>query len=295
MSDHSPDPARLSFRAGIGGEPIVSDIHATPALAFEPAPWGAWVVTSGGHPVAGDRLDVRVEVGVGCCAELRSYSPTVARSTKRPRKAAVSSTRTHVSVASDGMLTWVLEPGIGSDGSNHVSDSLIQLASNARLLWREEFLLERRFDEKPGTWRSRLRVTRDSWPVICTDLAIGPVSPLWESPAVLNGAGAVSLVVVVDPGQGASEWSSTRTTVGSATGMALPLSTPGIQLLAWGDDLVDCREAVERMLPACGVAPWVEARWHGEPGPVVPGLGGEDHLVVGGDAGLSGSGSRYQL
>jgi urease accessory protein len=285
MSGPAAITARLSFRAGIGGEPLAEEIQPSPAHAFEPAYWGAWIVGSAAHPVAGDDVGLQVTVGVGCCAEIRSYAPTVARRGRGGE--GTSHIKTHVRVTTDGMLTWLPEPGIASDGCDHTSESVVQLAANARLLWRDEFVLDRRVDEAPGTWRSRVRITRDSWPVICTELALGPASRLWDSPAVLHGSRAVSLVVVVDPGRPTSGWSSTRTTVASAAGVALPLSTPGVQLLAWGDDLADCRAAIEQMMPACGVAPWVEARWRGAPVPVVPGLGGEDHLVVGGDAGIS--------
>ena len=256
--------ASIRFRAGIGGEPVMQELQGSEAMTFQPTPWGSWLVTSAAHPVPGDRHSLRVTVGVGCCAEVRSLAATVAHpdpacpagDTPEP-----SSTTVHAGVASDALLAWALEPGLSTERCDHRFDAVVQLASSARLLWRDEFVVERRSDGAPGVWRSRLRVTRDGWPVVSTETAVGPGFPLWSSPAVLDGARAVSLMVVVDPGQGLDDWSSARTTLGSATGVALPLSAPGVQIMAWGDDLQECRAAIKEMLPACGVPAWAAERW----------------------------------
>ena len=263
----SPAPehmAHIRFRAGIGGEPVLKDMSASVAHGFQPARWGATIVGSAAHPVAGDHLGLKVVVGVGCVAEIRSATVTVARKgSRRPPWAGPAGSRLQigVTVASDGMLTWRPEPGVAGDGCQHRSNAQVELASSARLLWRDEFVVERRSEASPGTWASRLRVVRDGWPVVCTELAVGPASPLWESPAVLEGARAVSLMVVVDPGLGPEDWTSSRAAAGSATGAALPLAGPGVQIVAWGDDLADCRGAIEQLIPACGVPEWAAGRW----------------------------------
>ena len=264
MTAPSDKTAAIRFRAGIGGEPVLQEMSASPAYSFQPARWGATIIGSPAHPVAGDHLGLRVTVGVGCVAEIRSAATMVAR---RGNQAAwsgpVGSTLdVRATVASDGMLTWRPEAGVGGDACHHRSDANVELAASARLLWRDEFQIERRTETAPGTWCSRLRVVRDGWPVVCTELAVGPGSPLWESPAVLEGARAVSLMVVVDPGQGPEAWTSTRATDASAIGVALPLAGPGVQIVAWGDDLFDCRAAIERMVNASGVPEWAVERWH---------------------------------
>lgn len=257
----SPSVASVRFRAGIGGEPIIQELRPSPAHTFEPARWGATIVGSPASPVAGDRLGIKVTVGVGCCAEIRSSGPTVARR-GRSAVAAGSSTGIAVTVASDGMLTWRPEPGVAAGGCQHHGETKVEMAGSARLLWRDEFLTEPQEDAPAGTWTSRLRVLRDGWPVVCTELAVGPASPLWESPAVLAGARAVSLMVVVDPEPEPGTWTTARATDASATGVALPLEGPGVQMIAWGDDLFDCRSALERMVRRCGVPEWAAERWH---------------------------------
>lgn len=253
--------AALTVRAGIGGEPIVTDIQECRALTFQPAPWGVLLVGSTSHPVGGDDLHLRVTVGVGCCLAVRSQSATVAR----PRSGAGSRSfmRTTVRVANDGLMAWCPEPGIATPGCDHLSESVVQLTANARLAWRDEILLDRRTDDSPGTWRSCLRVVRDGWPVVASELGVGPGSELWESPAVLEGARALSMYVVVDPGQEPGGWSSSRHSAAGATGVALPLAGPGVRILAWGDDLGRCRGVVEWLLEAAGVPLWAQARWRG--------------------------------
>lgn len=258
----SSQVASIRFRAGIGGEPVLQEMRPSGAHSFETARWGATIVGSPASPVAGDHFGMKVTIGVGCCAEMRSASATVARTGIR-RTTGTSGSSLHITstVASDGMLTWRPEPGVATDGCHHRSEANVEMAGSARLLWRDEFLTERRNDSSPGTWSTRLRVVRDGWPVVCTDLAVGPGSPQWESPAVLEGARAVSLMVVVDPGHAPDGWITARTTGASATAVALPLAGPGMQIVAWGDDLFDCRAAIEQMVPSCGLPAWARERW----------------------------------
>jgi hypothetical protein len=72
-------------------------------------------------------------------------------------------------------------------------------------------------------------------------------------------------MVVVDPEQPSSSWASARVTEGSATGVALPLAGPGVQLVAWGDDLYDCRTAMEAITARAGTPEWAASRWKAVP------------------------------
>lgn len=265
MSTATGQAASIRFRAGIGGEPVLVETSASDSYFFKPTRWGATLIGSPAHPVAGDHARLKVQVGVGCCAEVRSSAATVARrGNHRPvwGEGPVGSTLSLLArVGSDGMLAWRPEPGVAADACYHRAESTVELAGNARLLWRDEFILDRRRASTPGTWNSRLRVTRDGWPVVCTEQAVGPGSPLWESPAVLEGAKALSLMVVVDPGHPPEGWCTARATEGSATGVAMPLAGPGVQIVAWGDDLFDCRMAIEAMVHICGTPGWAAERW----------------------------------
>jgi len=240
--------ATLHFRAGIGGEPIITSAQATDGYSFEPASWGARL--SGPAVETPGTRSISVDVGVGTCAEIRSSGVSQAA-------AGCSSTSFSVVVESDAMLTWRLAPGVAAGGCDHLTDGTVQLAASARLLWVDEISFD---PEDPGTLRSRLRVTRDGWPVACRELALGPGSPLWESPAVLSGAAALSVLTVVDPGRPMSRWRPQRAGVDGAAGVAMPLSVPGAQIVAWGQDLAACRGVVEDLFVA-GMPGWAEARW----------------------------------
>lgn len=260
--------ARIRFRAGVGGEPVLADLEASAEYTFVPARWGATIVGSADHPVAGDHLGLKVDVGVGCCAEMRAAGVTVARRSSRGRvwpDPAGSSLTVSVSVARDAMLAWHPEPAVAADGCDHRVDATVSLAANARLLWTDELLIDRRQGSAPGTWTSRLRVVREGWPIVCSEIGLGPAAALWESPAVLEGARAVSLAVVVDPDEPATRWRPARATHGSATGIALPLAGPGMQMLGWGDDLFDCRQALEQVAERAGAPVWALSRWRSTP------------------------------
>jgi urease accessory protein len=253
--------AYLRVRAGIGGEPIVQNMEASYASAFQPTPWGAWLTGAATEPIAGGDLHIRFDVGVGCCAEIRSMTPTVA--TGAPGSDTLpSASTTSVTVARDAMLAWCPEPGLATARTDHSNHVTVKLGANSRLLWVDEFQVEPASGEVPGTWGSRLRVTREGWPVASYELGIGPRSPLWESPAILGGARSVTSIVIVDPDHPRETWSYERAQSDDETvrGVCLPLSGPGAQFLVWGPELGDCRAVLGQMLEPAGVPAWVVSR-----------------------------------
>ncbi len=68
-----------------------------------------------------------------------------------------------------------------------------------------------RHGEAPGGFTSRLDIERDDRPLLRQELGLGPVAPGWSGPAVLGGAKASGMVVVVGEGVGrsrAAAWAS---------------------------------------------------------------------------------------
>jgi urease accessory protein UreH len=236
------------------------------AHTFIPDRWGAALIPAAGYPTAGHRTALDVVVGVGCCAEIRGDVPTVARSPRgvdrewSPSEGPTSLAEVTVRVESDGVLAWRPGHGVAEPGTNHGCDTLVELAGSSRLLWFDEFVLDHPHHPNPGTWTSRLRVTRDGWPVSASELGVGPDAHLWASAAVLERASAACLTVLIDPEAPSGSWRSLRTSYGSAIAAALPLAAPGIRLVAWGDVLADCRAAIDELLPACGAANWAVTR-----------------------------------
>jgi urease accessory protein len=265
-SRHRPSPASktayLRVRAGIGGEPIVQNVEASFANAFQPTPWGAWLTGAATQPVAGDDLHIRFDVGVGCCAEVRSMTPTVAYQGAADSEPLPSAHTTNVTVARDAMLAWCPEPGVATSQADHSNHVTVKLGANSRVLWVDEFQVEPRAGEPPGTWGSRLRVAREGWAVVSYELGLGPRSPLWESPAILGGAWAVTSIVIVDPDHPQETWSYERgqSEDGAVNGVCLPLPGPGAHFLVWGPDLAECRAVLSQMLEPAGVPAWVVSR-----------------------------------
>ncbi|HEX6393745.1 MAG TPA: urease accessory protein UreD [Acidimicrobiales bacterium] len=239
--------ASLRLGRGDGGIPIVEQLRCSGALYFRPTEWGVWMVGAGAHPIGGDRLSVRLTVAAGCNAEVRSTSATLARKGPGPgceRSAMVINVR----IGREATLMWNPEPGVAAAGSDHVADTRIRMGDGARLAWRDEFVIGRH-GEEPGTWRSRLRIAGAGSVLLSSDTAAGPRAPGWRSSAVLDGARAISTLVVIDPLR--KFGAATQESRGTTRALALPLAAQGVQVVAWGQELSDCREAVESL--ACRV------------------------------------------
>ena len=57
-------------------------------------------------------------------------------------------------------------------------------------------------------------------------------------------------------------WQPSRVRLGRAVGVSLPLSSAGVQIMAWGDSLAECRPVVEKILALAGVPGWAQVRWN---------------------------------
>lgn len=231
-----------NLRLAYGGAgPSVERLRCSGAMTFRPTEWGVWMVGTEAHPIGGDRLLVQLALQAGCSAEIRSTSATVAR--RGPRDSSgPSSSATVIRMGEGSSLDWYPEPGVAASGAHHLSDTRIRMKEGSRLRWQEGFVVGRH-GEEPGTWRSRLRVTIGSRPILASENSGGPLAPGWPNRSVLGGARAVSTLVLV--GSGGCPSASARTSVGSARAVALPLGGGyGIQITAWGDDLGDCRDAI---------------------------------------------------
>ena len=248
----SQSSARLRLAARADGSPMVTDVFSSGALAFRPTEWGIWMVGAAAHPVGGDRQSLRLTVGPGCAAEVRSVAATLARPGPRPGPgpdASQSVTSTAVRVAAGGALIWKPEPGIAAAGAAHFTDTRVRLAADARLEWWDEWTLGRHCEE-PGTWRSRSRIILGNRLLLASDLATGPGAAAWPARSVMAGARAVSSVVVVGGAWSGRPGCSARLDHQSASGVSLPLARPGAQFVAWGQVLADCRLVVGRLLEA---------------------------------------------
>lgn len=168
-------------------------------------------------PLAGDRLSLTVDLDAGAAVELRSVAATVAL----PGRTADWSTLTvTVRLGPGTTLRWLPEPLIAAAGCRHISRAEIDLAPDARLLWRDELICGRH-GEPPGDLRQELRVRHAGRPLLAHDLAVGPAADGWAGPAVLGGARAAGSQLTVNLPHPEH---------------AMPLAGPGALLVTLADD-----------------------------------------------------------
>jgi urease accessory protein len=206
-----------------GSPTRLTTLHGEPPLLLRhtgTADDGAAVVHLVGGaagPLAGDRLTLTVDVAEGAAVEIRSVAATVALP---GRTDDWSTLTTRITVGPNATLRWFPEPLIAAAGCRHVSRAEIELASSARLLWRDELVCGRH-GELPGDLRSELHVRYAGSPLLAHDLAVGPAADGWAGPAVLGGAKAAgSLLTVNLPHPEAVD------------GTTMPLAGPGVLTVA---------------------------------------------------------------
>jgi hypothetical protein len=103
-----------------------------------------------------------------------------------------------------------------------------------------------RYGEEPRTWTSRIRITVAGTVVLASELAAGPAAGDWSSRAVLGGARAVSILVVLDPSAtGRAAQTVPAKAAWADRGIALPLGGGGYQFTAWGAEIDECRTTLE--------------------------------------------------
>jgi urease accessory protein len=195
------NPGALCAGAGVvaglgpGGSTRLEEVRSSPPLALRFAAGSLWMVGTAAGPLAGDRLALRIEVRRGASLTLRSVAASVALGGCGDDH---SELRVEAEVEAGGELCWLPEPTIATAGCHHRAVTRIRLAPDARLVWRDEVLLGRH-GEDPGRWASRIEVEVGGMPLVRQELRVGPDAPGWAGPAVSGGAGALGMVIVVDP------------------------------------------------------------------------------------------------
>lgn len=160
-------------------------------------PGGALVHLVGGAagPLGGDELRYDVSLGPAACVDVRSVAASLALPGPRDADSTLDIT---VRVADRASLSWTPQPLIVARGARHRTTARIELAGNARLLWREETVLGRH-GEEPGSVTTRLRVQRDGRALLDHTLAVGPRFPGSLGAAVTGADSAFGTILIVDP------------------------------------------------------------------------------------------------
>ncbi|MET7396752.1 urease accessory protein UreD [Dactylosporangium sp. NPDC005572] len=175
-------------------------------------------------PLGGDELSIELEVGPGALLVVR----TVAASIALPgRDGAWSRLSIHAAVA--GTLLWLPEPTIAAAHCRHHTESTVDLAGDAVLVWREE-VVRGRHGERGGEVRLSTTVRRDGRPLHRGDVT------LEDNPAVLQHRVYASLV--------------TTRTADHKVPEIMPLAAGGTLVTALGDDLATTRAITDLLVTA---------------------------------------------
>jgi urease accessory protein len=239
--------ARVVAERDARGRTRLAVLHGEPPLLPRLTGEGrVHLVGGAAGPLGGDDLLLSLEVGPG--ATLRVG--TVAASVVLPgRDGAPSRVRVAATVADGGCLIWVPEPLVAAARCHHHSSSTVDIAGDARLVWREELICGR-YRESPGDAVLSTVVRRAGQPLYRNELRVGPQSPGWDGPAVLGGARVVGSVLVVDPSWSDGDQPAARTLGPDAA--LLPLAGPAVIALAAGADAHGVRALLDRVTADLG-------------------------------------------
>lgn len=193
-------------------------------------------------PLGGDRLAVEAEVGEGARLHLGSAAATIALPGQGKDEARYD---VRVRVAAGGELRWLPEQLISARGSDLRVSTSLDLASGARLVFREEQVLGRA-GEEPGRLSSRLTVRLDGRALLDQEVSCGPGAPGgWDGPAVLGGYRALGQLVLVRPEF--AERAPAPRVLGESAALT-PLAGPAVLVSALASDALLLRRVLDEAL-----------------------------------------------
>ncbi|MFF7260616.1 urease accessory protein UreD [Streptomyces sp. NPDC008159] len=193
-------------------------------------------------PLGGDRLAVEAEVGEGARLHLGSAAATIALPGQGKEEARYD---VRVRVAAEGELRWLPEQLISACGSDLRVSTSLDLASGARLVFREEQVLGR-VGEEPGRLSSRLTVRLDGRALLDQEVSCGPGAPGgWDGPAILGGYRALGQLVVVRPEF--AERAPAPRVLGESAALT-PLAGPAVLVSALAPDALLLRRVLDEVL-----------------------------------------------
>lgn len=193
-------------------------------------------------PLGGDRLAVEAEVGEGARLHMGSAAATIALPGQGKDEARYD---VRVRVAANGELRWLPEQLISARGSDLRVTTSLDLASGARLVFREEQVLGRA-GEEPGRLSSRLTVRLDGRALLDQEVSCGPGAPGgWDGPAVLGGYRALGQLVVVRPEF--AERAPAPRVLGESAALT-PLAGPAVLVSALAPDALLLRRVLDEAL-----------------------------------------------
>ncbi|GLL00223.1 urease accessory protein UreD [Dactylosporangium matsuzakiense] len=160
-----------------------------PLLPRLTGPGEVHLVGGAAGPLGGDELSLEIEVGPGAALCVR----TVAASIALPARSGAESLLTvHATVAESAFLAFLPEPIVAAARCHHHNVSIVDIAEDAGLVWREEAVLGR-FGEEPGRLRLSTTARRADRPWYRSDVTAA------RSPAELGDARVLASLLTTAP------------------------------------------------------------------------------------------------
>jgi urease accessory protein len=173
----------------------LASIARTGIDAAGPGPAQVHLVGGSAGPLGGDELRCSVDLGPGARLEVHSVAASVALPGPNGRE---SSLEILARIGEGAALSWSPHPLIAARGARHRTIARVELAADARLVWRDELVLGRDGEES-GSVSTRLRVVRDGKVLLDHEIAMGPRHPGSLGPASSGGHRALGTVLIVEP------------------------------------------------------------------------------------------------
>jgi urease accessory protein len=151
-----------------------------------------WIVGSAATPVGDDDITLRLDVGEGVTATVRSVAATIVYAARG--EGTRLTTRLHV--ASGASLTWQPDPVIVTARARHRSLLVAEVAAGGTLI-ADEVVVLGRTDEDAGRFASTTDLRREDEPICLT--SFDTATPGWAGPGGTAGAKVIGTRVVLDP------------------------------------------------------------------------------------------------
>ncbi|MFI5906919.1 urease accessory protein UreD [Dactylosporangium sp. NPDC051541] len=220
-----------------GGRTVLRVLKGeAPLLPRLTGPGEVHLVGGAAGPLGGDDLSLEIEVGPG--ARLRVG--TVAASIALPARSGAESTLSvHAVVGEAASLTYLPEPIVAAARCRHHNLSIVDLAADGALLWREEVVFGR-FAEASGNIRLSTTARRAGRPWYRSDVTVGADPSALSGPATLAGARVLASLLTTAPAE----------PFATPTAAVMPLAAGGAVATVLGCDLEPTRTVTDRLIAA---------------------------------------------
>lgn len=233
--------ARVVAEQGPGGKSRITHQRSEAPLVLRATPEALYLVGGAAGPLGGDDLLLQIEVCPGARLTIRSVAASIALP---DRSGAASRLAIEAEVGAGAFLDWAPEPLIAGKGCRHRTEAHVQAHSDARLIWREEYVLGRH-GEDCGNLATRIDFEMGAAPMLRNELGVGPDSPGWDGPAVVGQAKALGSLLIA--GNGLNLESPPPRVLNQNTTF-LPLSGPALYVSVLAGNAMQLRHDLDAAL-----------------------------------------------